>query len=98
MKSPQIEACRLYAILDTAYLAGRDPAQIAFQMIEGGVDIIQVRAKDLSFRETCALAKAVKKITSSAAIPLIINDHPFVALEVGAEGVHVGQDDGQAGT
>lgn len=88
-----LEARRLYAILDTVYLAGRDPALIASQMIEGGVDIIQVRAKDRSPREIVILAKAVLEVAHAASVPVIINDHPAVAVEIGADGVHVGQTD-----
>ena len=37
--------CRLYTFIDTAYLAGRDPAELARQLCDGGSDLIQIRAK-----------------------------------------------------
>ncbi len=84
---------RLYAILDTSWLDDRDPALVATRMIEGGVDIIQLRAKKETSQECAATAAKVLKVTRPAGIPLIINDHPEVATEVEADGVHVGQDD-----
>lgn len=66
---------------------------MAQEMIAGGVDIIQLRAKDCPLAEIAKLAGELRAETSAAGIPLIINDHADVALEVGAEGVHVGQDD-----
>ncbi len=86
--------CSLYGILDTTYLGPRDPAEVAVKMLEGGVDIIQVRAKGWQAGEVAALSKIVLLVTRPAGVPLIVNDHPAVAAEVGADGVHVGQEDG----
>ncbi len=88
-----LEKCRLYGILDTTYLAGRDAATVAAWMIEGGVDLIQLRAKNQSDGEVIALARAVMDVTRRKGIPLIINDHPHVARATGADGAHVGQND-----
>ena len=94
MKGPQnLKQCYLYAIIDTAYLQDRDPIQVTAQMIKGGVDIIQLRAKDMSRGDISSLAKDILKTTKPAAIPFIINDDPEIAKEVQADGVHVGQDD-----
>lgn len=88
------DQCRLYGILDAAYLGLRDPQEVVSQMLEGGVDVVQVRAKDWEMDEVAALAKAVLGVTRPAGVPLVINDHSAVAASVGAEGVHVGQEDG----
>lgn len=88
-----IENCRLYAILDTTWLAGRDVAVVASQMIEGGVDLIQLRAKKESDAEMTALACGIRKVTDAHEIPFIINDRPHLAAATGADGAHVGQDD-----
>ncbi len=94
-KSPRnLEACRLYGILDTTWLDGRDPARVSIWMMEGGVDILQIRAKHSSPSEIRTMAEAVLTVTRSAGIPLIINDFPDIAAEVDADGVHIGQDDG----
>ena len=63
-------------------------------MIEGGVDLIQLRGKTQSLdRPISDLAGKLHAITSAADIPLIMNDHAVVAAKVPLEGVHVGQDD-----
>ncbi len=88
-----ISECRLYAILDSAYLGGRDPGRVTFEMIQGGVDLIQVRAKDRREEEIAAWTREVLPVAHKASVGVIVNDHPEVAASVGADGVHVGQDD-----
>ena len=62
-------------------------------MIDGGVDLIQVRAKAHPAAQIAKLAADLHRITFAVSVPLIINDHPEIARIVPAEGVHVGQDD-----
>lgn len=62
-------------------------------MIEGGVDLIQLRGKNVSTDQLTRLAAELHEITSAAALPLVINDHADIAAKVPLEGVHVGQDD-----
>ena len=66
---------------------------MAKAMIEGGVDLIQLRGKQKSIDELVDLAAELHKITCRSSIPLIVNDHAEVAAKVPVEGVHVGQDD-----
>ena len=63
------------------------------QTLQGGADIIQLRAKDMTKREVLAQAYALRKLTRHYDVPLIINDHIDIALAVDADGVHLGQDD-----
>jgi thiamine-phosphate pyrophosphorylase len=91
LKTPS--QCHLYGILDDAWLGSNDPGEITRQMVDGGVDILQIRAKGKSFDRIKELAAAALAVTKKAGIPLIINDHPEIAMEVGADGVHIGQDD-----
>jgi thiamine-phosphate pyrophosphorylase len=84
--------CRLYGILDLAYVNPGDLERVAREMIAGGVDVIQLRAKNHSFAEISRFAAELRSLTRDGAIPLIINDHAEIAREVG-EGVHLGQDD-----
>ena len=63
------------------------------RMIDGGVDLIQLRAKSMSRDEIATVAATLHQITVKRNIALVINDHPEIARVVGAEGVHVGQDD-----
>lgn len=91
MKS--INDCRLYGILDTSYCeAGTMPAMLR-AMLRGGVDIVQLRAKDLLPDRILELARTLHPLSTAAGVPFIINDHPSLAAEAGVEGAHVGQDD-----
>ena len=59
--------------------------------------MVQLREKDCTSLEFYETAKKVKEITDRYQVPLIINDRVDIALAVGADGVHVGQDDLPAG-
>jgi thiamine-phosphate pyrophosphorylase len=85
--------CHLYTFVDTAYLHGRDPAEVARQLCDGGSDIIQLRAKESSPEEIGRMAERILPITQAAGVPLVINDLPDVARSVGAEFCHLGQED-----
>jgi thiamine-phosphate pyrophosphorylase len=85
--------CCLYGILDLSYVDVSDMSRTVEAVIHGGVDLIQLRAKKYSIDEIVDLAREVYSITSTASIPLIVNDHTEVAREVAIQGVHVGQDD-----
>ena len=85
--------CRLYTFVDTAYLAGRDPALIARQLCDGGSDLIQLRAKHAPLAEVRRLAEAILPVTRSAGVRLVINDHLELARELSAEMCHLGQED-----
>src|SRR5258706_11944920 len=91
MKS--LAECRLYTFVDTAYLHGRSAEQVARQLCDGGSDLIQLRAKNLSTVETRRLAEAILPITKGNEVSLVINDHPEIALQTGALICHLGQED-----
>jgi thiamine-phosphate pyrophosphorylase len=93
MPKPRIAKGRLYGFIDTAYLGQRDPAEVTRAMIEGGVDVIQVRAKDLTHPQRVKLGLAVVGVAFRYEVPVIVNDDIEAAFEVGADGVHLGQDD-----
>jgi thiamine-phosphate pyrophosphorylase len=88
-----LDRCRLYGILDLSYVESSETERIAEQMIHGGVDLIQLRAKAHPSAEIAKIAAALHDSRLRRRVPLIINDHPEVARIVRAEGVHVGQDD-----
>ena len=67
---------------------------MARRMVAGGVDILQIRAKGFLAPDILALAAQVRPITEPAGVPLIINDHPWLVPSAGADGAHIGQDDG----
>lgn len=88
-----ISDCRLYTFVDTAYLHGRDPVAVAGDLCEGGSDLIQLRAKGAPAAEVRRLAEAILPVVEAAGVGLVINDHPEIALSVGAPWVHLGQED-----
>jgi thiamine-phosphate pyrophosphorylase len=89
-----LRECRLYGIIDLGYIPRpRDCGCIAEQMVSGGVDLIQLRAKGKSIDELVNLASEIHEITARSDTPLIVNDHAEVAAQVPVEGVHVGQED-----
>lgn len=93
MSNTRLANCRLYGFIDAAYLEGRNPADLARQMIAGGVDIIQVRAKDRPHPQLVELGLAVLGAAFRQGVPVIINDDIDAAFEIGADGVHLGQED-----
>ena len=84
---------RLYGIIDLGYVERRDAPRIVEQMVEGGVDLIQLRAKEKSISELMELSAELHEVTVKSFTPLIVNDYAEIARQVPAEGVHVGQDD-----
>lgn len=85
--------CRLYTFVDIAYLRGRTPELVAQQLCDGGSDLIQLRAKNSSPEEIRRMARAILPVTRRVGVGLVINDHPAIAAEVGAEFCHLGQED-----
>lgn len=61
--------------------------------IRGGIDIVQLRDKHLEARPLLDRARRALRVCRDLGVPFILNDRPDLALEVGADGVHVGQDD-----
>lgn len=90
--NPFLQA-RLYTFIDTGYLDGRSPADLAAQLCDGGSDVLQVRAKGWNSVETLKLAETVKSVTDRAKVTLVINDHPEIARQLDADAVHLGQED-----
>jgi thiamine-phosphate pyrophosphorylase len=91
MKS--IAQCLLYGIVDTGYVARENLVTITTQLLSGGADIIQLRAKKQTPEDVLAMARQLAPVCRDAGIPFIINDHPELVRDAGADGAHVGQDD-----
>jgi thiamine-phosphate pyrophosphorylase len=85
--------CHLYGIIDLGYVEESNAVRVAEAMINGGVDLIQLRGKECFIDELVDLAAQLHELTSRSSTPLIVNDHAEVARRVPVEGVHVGQDD-----
>lgn len=73
-----------------------DLARFVAACIEGGVDVVQLRDKRLDARPLLARASILSRVCRDLGVPFILNDRPDLALECGADGVHVGQDDAPA--
>jgi thiamine-phosphate pyrophosphorylase len=85
--------CHLYGIIDLGYVEESNAVRVAEAMINGGIDLVQLRGKKQSIDELVDLAEELHELTSQSSTPLIVNDHAEVASKVPVEGVHVGQDD-----
>ncbi len=70
-----------------------DLEHFAAACIEGGVDVVQLRDKHLEARPLLARATLLGRVCRDHGVPFVLNDRPDLALESGADGVHVGQDD-----
>lgn len=84
----------VYAIVDVT--AGRPPdaaTRLARELLEGGIRVIQLRAKALPARAFLALARELRELTRAAGAAFVVNDRPDIAVLAGAEAVHLGQDD-----
>jgi thiamine-phosphate pyrophosphorylase len=87
----------LYAVTDRSWLGDKTLADQVEETLKGGATFIQLREKELDFDAFVKEARAIKKLTDAYNIPFVINDAVDVALAVDADGVHVGQDDSDAG-
>ena len=70
-----------------------DLASFVAASIEGGVDVVQLRDKRLTDGELARRAALVQPVCADRHVPFILNDRPDLAAAIGADGVHVGQDD-----
>jgi thiamine-phosphate pyrophosphorylase len=88
----RLAAARLYLVCDSAP-GGRALPEVIRPAIAGGVDVVQLRDKQLPDDELTAVANAARALCERLGALLIVNDRPLVARESGADGVHVGQQD-----
>jgi len=84
---------RLYGIVDLGYVPAGTASLAAKKLLEGGVDLLQLRAKGAPKSLVARLAEEIHALTRPLGVPLILNDYPELLREVPAEGAHVGQDD-----
>lgn len=83
----------IYLVTDDGCLQGRALLDCVREALEGGVTLVQYRAKTASSAEMYVEALQLKALCDSFNVPLIINDRLDIAMAVGAAGVHLGQDD-----
>lgn len=83
----------IYLVTDDGCLQGRALIDCVREALEGGVTLVQYRAKTASSAEMYNEALQLKALCDSFNVQLIINDRLDIAMAVGAAGVHLGQDD-----
>lgn len=87
----------LYAVTDRAWTGNKTLYQQVEEALKGGVTCLQLREKELGDEAFLKEAIGIKKLCNKYAVPFIINDNVEVALKCGADGIHVGQSDMEAG-
>lgn len=82
----------VYVILDAA-MAGRTHAEAAREALDGGARVLQLRDKTAPFERLLEVGRELRELTRARGATLIVNDNPYLAHEVDADGVHLGQSD-----
>lgn len=86
----------LYLVTDPELCANHGLVETVAAAVRGGVTIVQLRDKHASDAEMIQQARQIKQAIAGSGVPLIINDRLEVALACAADGLHIGQDDGDA--
>lgn len=87
----------LYAVTDRSWLNGRTLYSQVEEALEGGATFLQLREKNLDDEHFLEEAKELQALCRRFNVPFIVNDNVDVALAMGADGIHVGQGDMEAG-
>ena len=88
----------LYAVTDRSWLRGGTLYEQVEKVLQGGVTMLQLREKELGETAFLEESKRIKSLCRYYGVPFIVNDNVAVAAAVGADGVHVGQSDMEAGS
>jgi thiamine-phosphate pyrophosphorylase len=84
----QLERARLYFVTDAS------PGEAGLRAaLDGGVDVLQLREKDAGDEEILRAAALFRRVCDDGGALFVLNDRPDLAVEAGADGVHVGQED-----
>jgi thiamine-phosphate pyrophosphorylase len=83
----------LYAIVDPEQTKGRAIEIVLRELLEGGIKLLQLRAKVMPAGDFLQLARVTRRLTHSYDCRLIVNDRVDIALACEADGVHLGQED-----
>ena len=87
----------LYAVTDRSWLNGETLYAQVEKALKGGVTFVQLREKALDEQAFLEEAKEIQKLCAQYHVPFVINDNVEIAVQIGADGVHVGQSDMEAG-
>ncbi len=83
----------LYLVIGHEFTNGRSVLDVLAAAADGGVRTVQLREKNLSGRELTLLAEKFRRKCDELGVLMLMNDHVDIALAIGADGVHLGQDD-----
>lgn len=83
----------LYLITGEEYSRGQSTLEVVQEVVNSGVDIVQMREKAKSRQELLELGRKIAFLCNKENVIFIVNDDPYLAAEVGADGVHLGQED-----
>ena len=83
----------LYAVTDRQWLKGGTFEAVVEQALKAGVTFLQLREKNMTHEELVAEGRRIKKLADKYNVPFVINDDIYVAKEIDADGVHIGQSD-----
>lgn len=98
MKFDTKKAMCLYAVTDRAWTGRQTLLEQVEEALKGGVTCVQLREKKLDKKNILKEAIKMKELCNRYQIPFIVNDDVEIAIKSGADGVHVGQKDMEAGT
>lgn len=93
-RKERLLSCRLYGIADLGYTPENQLLSTTEKLLEGGLGILQLRAKNHTPDQIERMALRIAPMCREYGCLFIINDYPEIALKTGADGVHLGQDDG----
>ena len=88
----KLEQMQLYVLI-SSQLAKKDPVAVAKDVLAGGADCVQLREKNMAAEQYLSLAKKIAQLCQTQGKLFIVNDRPDIAVAVGADGVHLGQED-----
>ena len=92
LRRERLRTARLYLVCE-AMPGGREPEALLQAALAGGVDIVQLREKQLGREEIERSARTFRRLCDTHSALFIVNDDPYLAQTCDADGVHVGQDD-----
>lgn len=94
-RKERLSSCRLYGIADMGYTTEHQLISVTEKLLAGGLGILQLRAKNHDPEHIARMGSRLAPLCREYGCLFIINDYPEIALGTGADGVHLGQDDGE---
>ena len=92
LRRERLRTARLYFVCE-ALPRGENPEALLQAALGGGVDIVQLREKELDREQIERSARTYRRLCDTYSALFVVNDDPFLARSCNADGVHLGQDD-----